>query len=1105
MTMTAAAIVASIVASAAAASATVVSASASAVAAVASASVTESWGPLVGWLEETSVQAGLLVLLILAVRAILRDRLAPRWRYSLWLVLVVRLALPWAPQSGWSVYNLVPKGLGSSVDPERAGGPFAVPSADGRLSDASSTGRAGAGAEAGRGLVVPASAGPRTRNGATGNATVEGGPAEAGTTSPGAASLSADARAAEGAMMGADGPSQGLRALRLFVWRLVGWRLLLWAPVVWLAGALALLAVVLAQSAALARAIRRRPALADWTTMDLLAECRATMGIRPWLLVYETPHVRTPALFGVWRPRLLLPEGAVAALGPERLRHVFLHELAHLRRRDVAMNWVVTVLQICHWFNPLVWIAFHRMRADRELACDALVLSRVRPEEVPEYGRTIIYLMEAFSFPDSNRLPSRLSRSASLAGILEDRGEARRRIGMIARFKQGPRRWSILAGALLLAFAFVALTNARKAGPAGGNASSAPGGLYFEAATGQLWDLPSLPDQDPLVLPPGEVYLSGTERRVVRNGDAYVFEYRAEVHDYRPTTATTHVWTATFAAKPSATATGDLDEVAVYAPLIWSEDGKVASLESRPQDGDGHPNPAHPLKHPLVSFLHRVSDPRVREYIRLSAALEHDAEAQMKKDSPTNWATVRDSADAMALQEVARQMADAAPRDAFLRVLYMKALVVRHDAAGLRRELEASRPRLAKTRVLGPHLWELTETLRAYDLTDAGRNGYDLLLSLYDREAAGGLPARLARLPEVLRYDDYAQPLHPFDNWGVNFLQLQTSAKIFMTAADLSFLGGDRQRALETSVSVYRAGQLMSQNGTLLNRMIGTAVRSIAVRGLASSVLDGCERPEEVRAAFQRLEWLNQRERPKGQEDLVGLERLSYMDGMGETDLNLSEAESRVTFADARFQLVRMGASAWYVRLKTGQFPKAAGQFELLPGGTPPRDPFADGDAPLRFVERPDALVCYSLGPDKEDNGGAITYNPTNGTKSAGDITLEVPRERKYPFPAGGVKARDKADLLRQFPNGLPTDIFAPWTKDGKASLGVTDTSPVYVYSRGPDQISAADEGSRERRDGKPILPLLTYDPTNGTTSNGDIWLAVPTPGPAAVRVGAPR
>jgi len=59
----------------------------------------------------------------------------------------------------------------------------------------------------------------------------------------------------------------------------------------------------------------------------------------------------------------------------------------------------MSLLQVLHWFNPLVWLAFYRMQTDRELACDALVLTCTRSGESKDYGRTIVNLLERFSRP----------------------------------------------------------------------------------------------------------------------------------------------------------------------------------------------------------------------------------------------------------------------------------------------------------------------------------------------------------------------------------------------------------------------------------------------------------------------------------------------------------------------------------------------------------------------------------------------------------------------------------------------------------------------------------------------------------------------------------
>jgi beta-lactamase regulating signal transducer with metallopeptidase domain len=102
---------------------------------------------------------------------------------------------------------------------------------------------------------------------------------------------------------------------------------------------------------------RERP-LTDQKILDLLEDCKSQMDIRTMLGVVITNKVTSPALFGFLRPRLLLPAGMIETLSLEELRYVFLHELAHLRRRDIYVGWLMSLLQVLHWFNPLVWREF---------------------------------------------------------------------------------------------------------------------------------------------------------------------------------------------------------------------------------------------------------------------------------------------------------------------------------------------------------------------------------------------------------------------------------------------------------------------------------------------------------------------------------------------------------------------------------------------------------------------------------------------------------------------------------------------------------------------------------------------------------------------------
>ena len=52
-----------------------------------------------------SWQAGVLIVLVLAVQWALGRRISPRWRYSLWLLVVARLLWPWTIPSPVSLFN----------------------------------------------------------------------------------------------------------------------------------------------------------------------------------------------------------------------------------------------------------------------------------------------------------------------------------------------------------------------------------------------------------------------------------------------------------------------------------------------------------------------------------------------------------------------------------------------------------------------------------------------------------------------------------------------------------------------------------------------------------------------------------------------------------------------------------------------------------------------------------------------------------------------------------------------------------------------------------------------------------------------------------------
>ncbi len=84
-------------------------------------------------------------------------------------------------------------------------------------------------------------------------------------------------------------------------------------------------------------------------------------------------------------------------LSDEESDLVLSHELAHIRRGDLPLNALLCALLALHWFNPFLWLAFLRARADREAACDAHVLRGESAARCATYGHTLLKMETALA------------------------------------------------------------------------------------------------------------------------------------------------------------------------------------------------------------------------------------------------------------------------------------------------------------------------------------------------------------------------------------------------------------------------------------------------------------------------------------------------------------------------------------------------------------------------------------------------------------------------------------------------------------------------------------------------------------------------------------
>ena len=103
--------------------------------------------------------------------------------------------------------------------------------------------------------------------------------------------------------------------------------------------------------------------------------------------VYLSSKVTSPAVYGILRPRIILP---VSGRDSEDLDLIVLHERRHIRRLDNLWRILAFLTAAVHWFNPAVWLFLKLYLTDAELACDESVLSKLPAGEQGRYAHTLL-------------------------------------------------------------------------------------------------------------------------------------------------------------------------------------------------------------------------------------------------------------------------------------------------------------------------------------------------------------------------------------------------------------------------------------------------------------------------------------------------------------------------------------------------------------------------------------------------------------------------------------------------------------------------------------------------------------------------------------------
>ncbi len=334
----------------------------------------------------TSLYAGVVGLVIVLLKAILKNRINAFWHYFIWVVLILKLLVPFGPESAVSLFNGVPvqvvqskvASIAPQVEQEYAGGDMsAVPAPD---------------------------------------------------TSP----LTP---------VQAQKPGVSLKVL---------------PPYIWAVGAALMLLCLLISNYSLHRRLRKNMLTVDERVRCIFEKCKKKIGATKNIEIILQDVTGAPSLFGIIRPKILLTPAA-SGLSDKELEYILLHELAHYKRKDVFINYLLLVLQTVHWFNPVIWYCFKRLRQDMEAATDEKVLSILESSEHKEYGKALLAVLDGYNYAKP---------APRLLGMVDDRKNIEERIKMInmaGLFQRNKRLVMVMGIFCVVLLCGVLLTNGRHA------------------------------------------------------------------------------------------------------------------------------------------------------------------------------------------------------------------------------------------------------------------------------------------------------------------------------------------------------------------------------------------------------------------------------------------------------------------------------------------------------------------------------------------------------------------------------------------------------------------------------------------------------------------
>ncbi|MEW9080082.1 M56 family metallopeptidase [Terrisporobacter glycolicus] len=293
-------------------------------------------GNIWGYILNATIYGSITGVVILLIKNLLKNRINKKYAYLLWMILIIKLAFPFGPESSLSLFNKIPVKINSQVDRNTVNMP--------NISEG-----------------INYTVGENYESGSSENLAHEN-----VTNSSSSSTINVESEKS--------------------IFKSI-------IPIIWISGLILTLTTYIIIYLHFIKNIRKKENYKCDYLENILKECKEKLHIKRKINLVVDDMINSPSLVGAFKTRIIIPSNLVD-LSIEELQHIFLHELCHFKSKDTYVDNILVVLQCIHWFNPLVWYLFKHVRNDMEMACDERVLSVLNEKEHNKYGLTMLTVLE---------------------------------------------------------------------------------------------------------------------------------------------------------------------------------------------------------------------------------------------------------------------------------------------------------------------------------------------------------------------------------------------------------------------------------------------------------------------------------------------------------------------------------------------------------------------------------------------------------------------------------------------------------------------------------------------------------------------------------------